>query len=179
MNRSSSGPAAAHLTNLLGALAVGCADLQLAGMHHATALDEAALAALLAVHTRPGSTIRDVASTTGLTHSGAVRTADRLQHAGLVIRTAKATDRRIVGLHCTRAGTAKANAALASRRAGLAALVAGAAITASELPMLEHLLERLLEGLPKADRGDAWHICRLCEHTTCRGGDCPVGRTVP
>jgi DNA-binding MarR family transcriptional regulator len=167
-----------HLINLLGALAVGYADLQATSMRRRTELDDAALAALLAVYTRPASTVGDVARTTGLTHSGAVRTIDRLQDNGLITRTPGA-DRRRVGLYCTDAGTAKAEDALTSRRADLAALIGAATPTDDELVVLERFLEQLLEGLPKTDRGDAWHICRLCEHAACRGDDCPVGRTVP
>ena len=178
MNESCKDRTESHLVNLLGALAVGCADLQETLMRQRTGLDEAALAALLAVHTRPGSTVGNVARTTGLTHSGAVRTIDRLESAGLITRTT-AADRRMVGLYCTGTGTAKADDALVSRRTALTTLVDASVSSKGELPVLERFLERLLENIPKTDRGDAWHICRLCEHAVCRGDACPVGRMAP
>jgi DNA-binding MarR family transcriptional regulator len=178
MTESYDESALTRLANLFGALTLGCADLQAESLSRQTGLDEAALAALLAVATRPGSSVGDVARATGLTHSGAVRTIDRLERAHLVVRAEGVRDRRSVGLRCTRTGSAAAEAALAARRRTLTALLTGAG-TDTELAMLERLSERLLERLPKTDRGDAWRICRLCEHAVCRGDDCPVGRTVP
>jgi hypothetical protein len=67
----------------------------------------------------------------------------------------------------------------ASSGEALTALVDVAPPTETERRSLERLAERLLQSLPKPDRADAWRICRLCEHTVCRGDDRPVGRSVP
>ncbi|HLI12017.1 MAG TPA: MarR family transcriptional regulator [Alphaproteobacteria bacterium] len=165
---------AALLSNLLGALALGCADLQHVAMGRAAGLGAAELAALLAVFTRPGSTIGEVASTTALTHSGAVRVTDRLAAAGLVKRR-EGRDRRTVTLRCTAAGRERAEHALAARRAALGALVA--TLPSADAATLRRLAARLLARLP-ADRAEARRICRLCEHAVCRGTDCPVGSAV-
>jgi len=163
----------AHTANLLGALAIGCYDVQTAAMLSA---DEspAQLAALLAVHARPGSTVSDIATSTGLTHSGAVRAIDRLSRAGAVERRS-GRDRRTVALHCTQAGRSRARTALAQRKRALERVLS--ALTARETETLRRLATKLLSGLP-ADRADAWRICRLCDHGTCRGSDCPVGSAV-
>lgn len=82
-------------------------------------------------------------------------------------------------LRCTRDGAAVAERALATRWQALTALVDMALPADTDRRSLERLVERLLRGLPKTDRGDAWRICRLCEHAVCRGDNCPVGRIVP
>jgi DNA-binding MarR family transcriptional regulator len=171
--------AAARLVNLVGALAVGCAELQVQRMRQQTDLDEAALGALLAVDARPGCTIGDIAKTTGLSHSGAVRSIDRLTRAHLVNRVVRAEDRRTVELHCTRNGAAVADRALTTRRQALTTLVNVALPADTDRRSLQRLVERLLQSLPKTDRSDAWRICRLCEHAVCRGDNCPVGRSTP
>jgi DNA-binding MarR family transcriptional regulator len=173
------GSAAARLANLVGALAVGCAGLQVERMCQQTGLDEAALAALLAVDARPGCTVGDIAKTTGLSHSGAVRSIDRLAGRHLVSRAQRADDRRTVELCCTSTGTAVTYRALAARRQALTALIGEALPADTDRRSLERAVERLLRCLPKTDRADAWRICRLCEHAVCRGDNCPVGRSVP
>lgn len=160
--------------NLLGALAVGCSDVQDAAMSE-TGLDSTELATLLAVHTRPGSTIGDIALTAGLTHSGAVRVVDRLSRSDLVERKV-GVDRRTVALHCTSAGAARATFALDSRRRALANVVTG--LTRAESAAFRSIAEKILSGLP-ADQPHAWRICRLCDHGACRGRSCPVGTAVP
>ncbi len=162
-----------HTANLLGALATGCFDVQTAAM---LSPDEspADLAALLAAHTRPGSTVSDVASSTGLTHSGAVRAIDRLSHAGAVERRT-GRDRRTVALHCTKQGESRARSALTLRQEALESVLAP--LTTRETATLKRLMTKLLSGLP-SNRKDAWRICRLCDHGACRGADCPVGSAV-
>lgn len=170
--------AAARLVNLVGALAVGCAELQVECMREQTGMDEAALAALLAVDARPGCSVGDIAKTTGLSHSGAVRSIDRLAHANLVSRAVRAEDRRNVELCCTSTGSAVADRALATRSLALTALIDEALPADQDRRSLERLVERLLRCLPKTSRADAWRICRLCEHAVCRGDNCPVGWSV-
>ena len=54
--------------NLLGALATGCFDLQEGAMTRAVGLDRSELEVLLAIYTRPGSTVGDVAPVAALSH---------------------------------------------------------------------------------------------------------------
>jgi DNA-binding MarR family transcriptional regulator len=164
----------AHTLNLLGALSVGCADLQqfaMAEIH----LPPADLAALLAVHTRPGSTVGDVSLTTGLTHSGAVRVLDRLGEAGWTERKT-GRDRRTVAIYCTPEGRRKAKLALSLRQTALRNLTTG--LGKRDLAAFRTLAKKLLSRLPHS-RPDAWRVCRLCDHGVCSGADCPVGTAVP
>ena len=164
-----------HLANVLGALGVGLSDVTASAVTSATGLDETATAALLTVFTRPGQSVSDLAAGLGTTHSGAVRTADRLQQLGLLQRR-HGSDRRTTRLEMTAQGTVLAGRALAARRTTLTELLAR--VDQQELPALREAVEAILRGLP-GTRHDAWHICRLCEHAACRGADCPVGSAVP
>lgn len=163
-----------YTLNLLGALAVGCNDRQEAALA-TVGLAPAELVAVLAVFTRPGSTIGAIARTTGLTHSGAVRVIDRLEAAGRVERRV-GRDRRTVAIHCTPEGARTSQEALACREHTLRGLTDG--LTPGEIASLRRIAQKLLAGLPRA-RADAWRICRLCDHGVCRGSDCPTGSAVP
>jgi DNA-binding MarR family transcriptional regulator len=165
----------AHLANILGALGVGLSDVAASAVTSATGLDETAAAALLTVLTRAGQSVSDLASCLGTTHSGAVRTVDRLQHLGLLERR-QGEDRRTARLQLTAEGAALAGRGLAARRGALAGLLAR--VDEQAVPALRDAIEAILQGLPRT-RQDAWHICRLCEHAVCRGTDCPVGSAVP
>ena len=163
-----------RLGNLIGALAIGCGDLIRSAMERESALDPAELSGLLAAYTRPGTTIGEIARTGALTHSGAVRVVDRLSERGLVERL-PASDRRAVSVRCTAAGRALAERSLAARRDALQGLAR--TLSETEFGALETALEKMLARLP-SNRADAWRICRFCEHATCRGEQCPVGRSV-
>jgi DNA-binding MarR family transcriptional regulator len=164
----------AHVANILGALGVGLSDTAALAVTSATGLDETAAAALLTVAERPGQSVSDLAAGLGTTHSGAVRTADRLERLGLLQRRPGA-DRRTARLELTSDGAELAGRALAARRTALAGLLAR--VDDEAIPALRQAIESILSGLPRT-RHDAWHICRLCEHAVCRGTDCPVGSAV-
>ena len=166
------------LSNLLGALSVGVGDRQNIAMVQAAALDLTALVALLAVYAHPGCSVGDVAKVVCVTHSGAVRTVDRLLSLGQVERQTNVEDRRAVALLCTQKGTVTAQHALAARQAVLDELLVNALGGELERATAKDIFERLLTALYPETRIDAWRICRLCEHAVCRGDDCPVGRAV-
>lgn len=166
----------AHLANVLGALGVGLSDVAGSAVMSATGLDETAAAALLTVAAHPGQPISDLAAGLGITHSGAVRTADRLQDLGLVERYHPADDRRVTRLKLTSHGAALADQGLSARRTALAGLLER--VDQAAIPALSQAIETILRGLPST-RHDAWHICRLCEHAVCQGAECPVGSAVP
>lgn len=163
-----------HFTNGFGALAVGVADLQSDAMAKAASLSVLEVSVLLIAFTRPGSRIGDVAETIGLSHSGAVRTVDRLVKEQLVKRKV-GSDRRTVAVQCTAAGKIRAEKALAFRAQALERLLR--AVRPNDREALQAAIGQLLRLLPR-DRTDAWRICRLCEHSVCRGKNCPVGSAV-
>jgi len=170
------GYTAAHLANILGALGVGLSDVAGSAVMSATGLDETTAAALVTVAARPGQPISDLAAGLNITHSGAVRTADRLQDLGLAERYHLAADRRVTRLRLTSRGTALADEALDARRTALAGLLEE--VDEAAIPALSQAIEAILRRLPRT-RSDAWHICRLCEHAVCQGTACPVGSAVP
>lgn len=160
--------------NILGALAVGLTDLQSAAMAEAASLSVLETSVLLIAFTRPGSIVGDVAKTIGLSHSGAVRTIDRLVD-GLLLRKTAGHDRRTVGIRCTLLGRKRAERALSVRAEVMERLLE--VVPMKDRKILTTASERLLHLLPR-DRVDAWRICRFCEHSVCRGKDCPVGSRV-
>jgi DNA-binding MarR family transcriptional regulator len=163
-----------HQANLLGALAVGMRDRVGAALAEAMGLDEAAVAALLAVRARPGQSITDVAAVLGLTHPGAVRVVNRLERRGLLTR-GEGRDARSRGLVLTSAGEAVSARGLRARAAVLQDLLG--VVPAEHRSSLIQAVEAMLSCLP-ASRRDAWRICRICDHEVCRGRECPVGNSV-
>ncbi|MGH3502284.1 MAG: MarR family transcriptional regulator [Nocardioidaceae bacterium] len=163
-----------HEANLVGALAVGLGDLVSAALVDATGLDETAVAALLVVRARPGQSITDAATALGLTHPGAVRVVNRLEKHGLVTR-GQGRDRRSRGLVLTSEGAVVSARGLAARQQALQGLLDD--IPRGRRSSLVPIVQELLTRLP-ASRGDAWRICRTCDHGVCRGQRCPVGSAV-
>ncbi len=164
----------AHLANVLGGLAVGVVDVQAAALQTATGLDLSAVAALTTLLDRPGSTIDALARVLGLTHSGAVRLADRMAAQGLVVRTAGA-DRRTAPLRLTGRGEEMASCALAARQQALQRLL-NPLDTDHRAQLLE--LVTAVAGSLVRHREQARRMCRHCEHACCRAADCPLGSAV-
>lgn len=160
--------------NLLGALATGIQDTVRDALVAESGLDGTAVAALLVVRERPGQSITQLAAALRLTHSGAVRSVDRLTAHGLVAR-GRGQDERSRGLVLTPEGRAMTDRVLAARRRLLQALLED--LHPDERACFARAAERLLAQLP-ASRADAWRICRTCEHDVCRGPACPVGSAV-
>lgn len=138
-------------------------------------------------HPRPGSEIETLISvrhcntfTVGwlsgvlkLSHSAAVRIADRLGEEGLLVRTVL-DNRRYVGLQLTRKGAAVADELLASRRRALEALFRG--VADEQLRGCGDVADRLLAAMT-ADELSGYRICRACDEAMC-GADCPVDRAL-
>lgn len=161
-------------SNLLGALAVGIDDTVREALTRALDLDHTAAAALLVVRERPGRPIGDLAAALDLTHSGAVRTVNRLVDKGLLERGA-GPDGRSRGLGLTPTGREATERALQARGQVLDALLA--ALPAGQQEAFVAGLEVLLAQMPRTQQ-EAWRICRTCEHDACRGADCPVGSAI-
>ncbi|HZR52608.1 MAG TPA: MarR family transcriptional regulator [Streptosporangiaceae bacterium] len=121
----------------------------------------------------PGQSVGALARTLSLTHSGAVRLADRLVAAGLV-RRANPGPGRTLALLLTESGQLAAARVLARRRVAVERLVNG--LEPEEAAALERLASRLLTGLT-TDRASAQRLCRLCDEPLCdRWRGCPVDR---
>jgi DNA-binding MarR family transcriptional regulator len=123
-----------------------------------------------------GESIDELSRVLGLSHSGAVRIAHRLEERGLVTRSPDQADGRVVRLGLTAAGR---TTAADVRRARLVALDARlAALDPADRDALAGILERLWSGAVR-DRAHARHVCRLCDADVCGHPDrCPVTREV-
>lgn len=164
---------AAREANLLGTISLAVAErcddaIRLAAEHGG-----AAPAALVALATfLDGSSLDVMRRPLRLSHSAAVRLADRLADAGLVRREPGA-DSRSVSIRLTPEGALLAQRIRAAREAALDSVLA--ALSPEERAELTRLHEKLLAGIT-GGRTDARHICRLCDADACGHelGRCPV-----
>ncbi len=162
------------LANLLGALGVAVGDAQDDAM--VTGRRAADVAALLTLHQFRGTNIGQLAAVLGLSHSAAVRVADRLCAQGLCTRgVAAAGDARRVAITLTTAGRKEATRLGDVRRQALEAMVGP--LDLAERDELARLVDRVLRSQPRG-REAARHTCRYCDHGVCTGPVCPVGCSV-
>ncbi len=162
--------------NLLGALALAVADR----LSEATEQGDDGLmapqpAALVTLVHYPGQPIAALGKTLGLTHSGAVRVADRMEAAGLLYRAASGQGRALA-LRLTEQGQRAAIELLARRQAAVEELIG--LLGPGQAAELERLAARMLAGIT-TDRRSARRLCRLCDEPLCaREADCPVDHAV-
>jgi DNA-binding MarR family transcriptional regulator len=158
--------------NLLGALALAVSDrLGEATERGDDGLAASESAALVTLTHYPGQPIVTLGRTLRLTHSGAVRLADRLEAAGLARRAASGHGRALA-LRLTKQGQEAATQVLARRQAAAEELVG--LLHPGEVAELERLAARLLAAIT-TDRRSARRLCRLCDEPLCAGGQgCPV-----
>jgi DNA-binding MarR family transcriptional regulator len=148
--------------NLLGATALAVADRLAAAPRDAAVL---ALDDWLA-----GASVEALARVVGLTHSGTVRLADRLESERLLERRPGA-DARSVAVYLTVAGHAEAGRLRAAREATLHELIAP--VGAGREPFVAGL-EAVLSALTAAGAAPR-RTCRLCDAHACGHPDrCPV-----
>jgi DNA-binding MarR family transcriptional regulator len=163
-----------HLANLLGVLLTSVGDELSHALEREVGIGGAGPAALLAVDTWSGCSIEFLSGVLGRTHSGTVRMVDRLEDQGLVERR-PGPDGRTAALCLTKAGRRLARRARDARYRLLSEVVD--ALSASEQRSLGAALDRALRRGPRS-RIQAQRACRLCDHSVCRGSDCPVGASV-
>jgi DNA-binding MarR family transcriptional regulator len=158
--------------NLLGAVALAVSDrIREATQQQADGLASSEPAALVTLAHYPGQPVGSLGRTLGLTHSGAVRLADRLEADGLICRTSPGPGRTLA-LHLTESGRLAARRVLSRRRAAVEQLVSG--LEPDQAAALERLAGRLL-AFVTTDRASAHRLCRLCDEALCAGGaGCPV-----
>lgn len=163
-----------HLINLLGVLVTSAGDELSHVLEREVGTGGAGPAAVLAVDTWPGCSIEFLSGVLGRTHSGTVRMVDRLEDRGLVERR-PGSDGRTAALCLTKPGRRLARKARNARYRLLSEVVD--ALTASERRSLGAALDRALRRGPRS-RIQAQRACRFCDHSVCRGSDCPVGASV-
>ncbi len=178
-------PRRARTANLVAAAAMGLTDAITGSIRDVTELDPTAATALVALlDFTPGGTVGALGRVVGVTHSGAVRLAERLVAAGYVDRQAGG-DARARLLTLTPTGLQIARRIRAAREAAVERVLGD--LSAAERKALTTLSERLVEGVT-ADRlrqravgetPEGGALCRLCDFTACGRprGACPAART--
>jgi MarR family transcriptional regulator, negative regulator of the multidrug operon emrRAB len=158
--------------NLLGALALAVSDgIRDVTQQRADGLGRSEPEALVTLAHYPGQSVGALARTLQLTHSGAVRLADRLVAAGLARRLSEGPGRTLA-LHLTESGQQAASRVLTRRQAAVERLVSE--LEPDEVAALERLAGRLLAALTTG-RASARRLCRLCDEPLCeREAGCPV-----
>lgn len=121
-----------------------------------------------------GSSIDTLARALGLTHSRAVRVADRLARDGVLVRTRSQADGRAVALRPTPDGSELAEDVQRRRTAAVREWLEP--LDGREVAQLEALLDKMLEA--RVAKGKtAVHLCRLCDAVVCGHPEgCPVTR---
>lgn len=161
-----------HEGNLLGALTLALADRVDEATSEAAGGSGEVAAALSSLHMFLGSpSIKLLTQVLGLTPSGAVRLVDRLEHAGLVERSA-GNDARTRRVGLTRKGQAAARGVAAARRDVLEPALAP--LSERDRARLDELLAKVLIGLKREPGAQRW-TCRLCDLRACgrKEGRCP------
>jgi MarR family transcriptional regulator, negative regulator of the multidrug operon emrRAB len=154
----------------LCALVTGLDDRVRDAVQSASGLTGVAPDALATIGHAPGLRVEDLASMLRVSHSGAVRTVDRLVAAGLVERRPSAGDRRTVELVLTPTGGRARRRVLDARNRVLGD--ATAVLDPGDRDALAALVDRLLTGIATR-AGDDHSLCRLCDPDDCTAG-CPV-----
>lgn len=175
MSHASALPEAPREANLLGVVSLAVEEQVGRAVTEAAARAGAAPAALMALWTfLDGSSIDELRRPLGLTHSAAVRLADRLGADGLV-RREPGTDGRSVSIRLTETGAAAAERIRVARAAALEAVLQP--LSAPERAELARLHAKVLGGLTSG-RAEAGRLCRLCDAAACGHleGRCPVTR---
>jgi MarR family transcriptional regulator, negative regulator of the multidrug operon emrRAB len=126
--------------------------------------------AIVTIGHAPGLRVEDLATMLRISHSGAVRTVDRLVDAGLVERRPSAADRRTVEVWLTAPGRRRRRAVIEARNRAIADVLAG--LDPPQRDALGGLVDRLLVDLASQPGAD-FSICRLCDPADCPT-TCPV-----
>lgn len=150
--------------DLIGAAALAISTAVWASYH----MEPSDAAALNVVVAEPGISISRLSRILGLSHSAAVRVADRLELAGLVVRTSPGPG-RTVALATTEPGRRLARKAATRRARVLERATSG--LSAAERRSLIGLLSTVVRDL--ADNQDQIdQACRLCDQRRCLRRGC-------
>lgn len=157
-------------SNLFGALAMAVADQLRETVESTSGYTAAAPSAIVQIGANPNESIDRLRQTLGLSHSAAVRIAERLESDGLVQKT-RGADGRVAMLALTPAGRAVMYDILLNRRSMLNAALKD--LEVDEWAALSRIAEKVMPRLV-ASRNDSDHVCRLCDEDVCPYDRCPV-----
>lgn len=156
------------LENTVGALAIALTD-GLLNAAQSPAPESIPAAAIALIGHAPGLTIRDLSSSLGMSHPGAVRLVDRLVRNNVALRSKSPSDGRTVSLNLTDHGKKLYGTVLGNRESSLTNALSS--LNKRERELLQSLTEKLLRHV-LSDEAHAFRVCRLCDVDVC--ADCPV-----
>jgi DNA-binding MarR family transcriptional regulator len=162
-----------HTANLLGALSLVLHDRMMEAISEASGQSDSAATALSWLENFVDQpSVGLLHRMLGLTPSGAVRLADRLETEGYLERRGGA-DGRSTRVHLTRTGRRAARKGTAARARVLDQALSG--LSTKERQVLDRLLSRLLVGMMRGPDAQRF-MCRLCDSRACghAEGRCPV-----
>jgi DNA-binding MarR family transcriptional regulator len=162
-----------HTANLLGALSLVLHDRMMEAISEATGQSDSAATALSWLENFVDQpSVGLLHRMLGLTPSGAVRLADRLETEGYLERRS-GVDGRSTRVHLTRTGRRAARKATAARTQVLDQALSR--LSTDERQVLDRLLSRLLVGMMRGPDAQRF-MCRLCDTRACghAEGRCPV-----
>jgi DNA-binding MarR family transcriptional regulator len=157
-------------SNLFGALALAVADKLRETVESTSGYIAAAPSAIVQIGTSPNESIDRLRQTLGLSHSAAVRIAERLESDGLVQKT-RGEDGRVAMLALTPAGRSVMYDILLNRRSMLSSVLED--LAADDWSALTRIVEKVMPRLV-VSRNDSDHVCRLCDEDVCPYDRCPV-----
>ena len=150
---------------------LGAAALAISGaVWAALGPEQSDAAALNVVLAEPGISIGGLAQALGLSHSAAVRVADRLQAQDLITRDGTGPGRTIA-VKITERGRRQAADAVARRAQVLQQATSG--LTAAQRQSLSGLLQQVVLNLA-GDQAAIERACRLCDQKRCLARGCPL-----
>lgn len=156
--------------NLLGALALTLMDrAERLSKRHPNETSSS-MAALNVIGFYDGCSNNELSQALGLSHTATVRLVDKLEASGLVT-SETGVDRRSVALKLTPSGRDRAQDIVSERCRRLCGMLD--ILSDEDQRHLSRISEILLKSLVDA-AGDADHICRLCDETSCPRDQCPV-----
>ncbi|MGH6891903.1 MAG: MarR family winged helix-turn-helix transcriptional regulator [Dongiaceae bacterium] len=157
--------------NILGALSLLIQDRVESAWLSALDLSPMAVAALVQIDNEPGSSIEQVASRIGLTHSATVRVIDKLSERGFVEKDRARQDARAQSLKLKKAGKRTVQQLHAARNQVTDDLLAG--LDPAQREALEDAIGAILHRTVEPGR-EADVTCRVCDDRRCSPDICPI-----
>jgi MarR family transcriptional regulator, negative regulator of the multidrug operon emrRAB len=157
-------------SNIFGALALAVADKLRETVESTSGYIAAAPSAIVQIGANPNESIDKLRQTLELSHSAAVRIAERLESDGL-IRKSRGSDGRVAMLTLTPAGRSVMYDILLDRQTLLNGILAD--LAADDWAALGRIAEKVMPRLV-ATRHESDHVCRLCDEDVCPYDRCPV-----
>jgi MarR family transcriptional regulator, negative regulator of the multidrug operon emrRAB len=165
------------IANAVGAFGRATSDKVDALVEAATGLSKSFCYVIVQIGSEPNASIETLRKRMLMDHSSMVRSLDKLQDLGLIIREKNSDrDARVVNINLTEAGEEKFSLILDARRQYLERITA--CLTQAESEILILLMSKMFQAIVEV--GDDQHfVCRLCDLEVCPQQSCPVNCAYP